>query len=415
MANIFRMQEEIEHLRGISDPSDGGITRIGFTEKYRLGVEYIAKRMREIGLTVREDQVGNIYGVLPGSNPDLPSIISGSHLDTVRNAGAYDGIAGVVCAIEAVRMLKERNIQLKHTLEVLATIEEEGTYFGNVLVGSKFICGELTERDYDSLRNEAGQSMRDILETYIGKRETIRALRDPSSVKAFIEVHDEQGPVLDSTATDIGIVDTIVAIGQIQVTIQGVAGHAGTVPMNLRQDAGVAGCLFASRMTEYVLRKYVGTATLTIGKFSLLPNSANCIPSQCSFTLDIRSGLEPIVLDIMDYAKDISLVIERECSVKNTVTQVSLKSPVSMDKNLCKVIEHSCIELGMSYKHLNSGAGHDSMIMAGICPTAMIFIPCLKGITHHPDEYVSGNNMADGADVLLKTIIQLDLLETMPD
>lgn len=408
MASTVHLQEDIERLRLISDPSDGGVTRIGFTEKYRLGVEYIKTRMLEAGLSVHEDEVGNIYGVLPGANPNLPSIISGSHLDTVRNAGAYDGIAGVVCAIEVARVLKQRNIQLQHTFEVLATIEEEGTYFGTVLVGSRFISGEFNEKHFDLLKNESGQTMRQVLQSYLGSRETVKALRDPAEIRAFLEVHDEQGPVLETTSTDIGVVENIVAIAQMTINIQGFAGHAGTIPMNLRSDAGVAGCLFASRITEYVLRKYADNATLTIGKFSLLPNSANCVPGQCDFSLDIRSGNEDIVNDIMAFVQQVSDVIECECSVKNIVKTLSQKTPVRMDEELRNLVKKSCDGLGLSCRSLNSGAGHDAMVMAGICPTAMIFIPCKKGITHHPDEYVSGQDLANGANVLLETIIQID-------
>lgn len=408
MANTSRLEQDIETLRRITEPCDGGVTRVGLTKTYRLGIDYIKLQMHDIGLIVREDDIGNVYGVLKGQNPSLPSIISGSHLDTVRNAGAFDGIAGVVCALEVARMLKEQNIRLQHTFEILATVEEEGTHFGTVLLGSRFIAGEFLEEDRDRLCNDNGQTLRQILTDYSNNITTIPVKRDPNTIKAFLELHDEQGPVLETTKTDIGIVNNIVAIGQMIVTLTGFAGHAGTVPMTLRQDAGIAGCAFISNLNQYALRKYAEHATLTVGKLSLLPNSANCIPNQCTFTLDIRSGDPDIVHDMMNYVKQVATIIDLEYSVSSDVKQISFKAPVMMDASLRQLIEKTCIDLGLSYRHLNSGAGHDAMIMAGICPTAMLFVPCYKGITHHPDESVSWDDMAKGTDVLFNTILQLD-------
>lgn len=408
MANQNRLEQDIETLRNISDPCDGGVTRIGLTPRYRQGVNYIKVQMQAVGLTIREDEVGNVYGIMQGTHPTLPSIISGSHLDTVKNAGAFDGIAGVVCALEVARMLKEQNIQLKHNYEVVAFVEEEGTHFGTVLLGSRYITGELNEVDKDRLRNDEGQTLRQILQQYSTGVTTISAKRDPQTIKAFLELHDEQGPVLEATKTDIGIVDNIVAIGQLVITITGFAGHAGTVPMTMRQDAGIAGCQFVSHLNQYTLRKYAEQATLTVGKFSLSPNSANTIPNQCTFTLDIRSGDEKIVHNIIKHVSSLALIINDEFNVVCEVKQVSFKDPVVMDSGLRQLLQATAEDLGLSVRHLNSGAGHDAMIMSGICPTAMMFIPCYKGITHHPDENVTWQDMAKGTDVLFNTIIQLD-------
>ncbi len=408
MANQSRLKKDIETLRHISEPCNGGVTRIGLTATYRQGVEYLKQQMQEIGLTIKEDDVGNVYGILLGKDPALPSIVSGSHLDTVRNSGAFDGIAGVVCALEAVRMLKENNIQLSHSVEVLATVEEEGTHFGTVLLGSRFISGEFSEQDKDRLYNDRGNSLREVLTDYLGHRVVQPAFRAPESIKAFLELHDEQGPVLEATNIDIGIVDSIVAIQQMVITITGFAGHAGTVPMTLRQDAGVAGCLFVTELNRFILRQYADSATLTVGKFSLQPNSANCIPNQCQFTLDIRSGDAKILEDIDRYIHQQALLIQQECNTAFDINNISYKSPVVMNEALRQLIIHSCEKLNLSYRHMNSGAGHDAMIMAGVCPSAMLFVPCYKGITHHPDENVTWENMAKGTEVLFHTMIALD-------
>ncbi|GKX62336.1 M20 family metallo-hydrolase [Pragia fontium] len=408
MIKTERLQADIEALRAISDPCNGGVTRIGFTERYRQGVEYVKQRMQECGLTTYEDEIGNLYGVMEGQDSSAAKIISGSHLDTVRNAGAFDGIAGVVCALEAARVIKERGIKLKHTYEVLGFIEEEGTNFGQVLLGSRFISGDLTDADKDRFISKDKQPLREVLSNYMQGIETVPACRKNDNILAFLEVHDEQGPVLQETNTDIGIVQSIVALSQLSISITGFAGHAGTVPMNLRQDAGLAGCSLVSRMTSYVLRKYTNEATFTVGKFSLLPNSSNCIPNNCSFTIDLRSGTQAIVDNVLDYLQDMKKLVEQEYNVTIDVNIDSYKDEVVMDQGLQQLIAESCDKLGLSYRNINSGAGHDAMIMANLCKTAMIFIPCDRGITHHPLEKVEWEDMRKGTELLLETILRLD-------
>ncbi|QHM76491.1 N-carbamoyl-L-amino acid hydrolase [Mixta theicola] len=410
MANIERLQKNIEDLKAISEPCNGGVTRIGFTPEYRAGVEYIKKEMHEAGLQVYEDDIGNLYGRLQGSNSQLPSIISGSHLDSVRNAGAFDGIAGVVAALEVARMLQEKGIQLQHTYEVAAFIEEEGTQFGRVLLGSRFISGELCDEDRDRISNDSGETLRDRWRAYAGDRPVVPARRLPGSIKAFIELHDEQGPLLENTQTDIGIVDSIVAIGQMAVSVQGVAGHAGTVPMLMRQDAGAAGNLLATRLTQYVIEHYPETATLTIGKFHLEPGSANTIPGACRFTVDIRSGSAAVVDDITGYAERESRAVAKQYSVCIDAGQTSFKPAVAMNSRLKDIIKAACEELNLTYRPMNSGAGHDAMSMADICHSAMLFVPCVKGITHNPAECVPWEFMAKGTDVLYKAIQKIDRL-----
>lgn len=408
MISTQRLKDDVETLRHISDPCQGGVTRVGFTPRYREGVEYIKSQMQAIGLKTYEDEVGNLYGVLEGEDPSAPCIISGSHLDTVRNAGAFDGIAGVVCALEVARVLKEQGIKLKRNYEVLAFNEEEGTNFGQVLLGSRFISGDLNDTDKDRFIGQDNRSLRDVLKEYMHGIDPVPACRKNDNILAFLEVHDEQGPLLQETKTDIGIVENIVALSQMSVAIKGFAGHAGTVPMNLRQDAGLGGYALINQATSYVLRKYCNQATFTVGKFSLLPNSSNCIPNNCNFTIDLRSGDKAIVDDVIAYLNTAKTLIEKEYSVEIEITINSYKDEVVMDKDLQKAFAKSCEKLGLSYRSMNSGAGHDAMIMANICKTAMVFIPCDKGITHHPLEKVEWEDMAKGTALLLETVRQLD-------
>lgn len=407
MADKTRIHSDIEQLKKISEPCEAGTTRVGFTETYRRGAEFFKKRMEEAGLTVREDSVGNVYGKLEGSSAELPVILSGSHLDTVRCAGAFDGIAGAVCALEAARMIKESGISLRHSFEVIGTIEEEGTRFGQVLLGSQFVTGAFGEEELDTIGDPDGTTLNEILKSYLPV-ETCPAYRKDDEILAVLELHDEQGPVLETENIDIGIVENIVAISWITVTVNGFAGHAGTVPMPLRQDAATAASNLISGIAKHTTTHYANIATATIGKITLEPGSSNCIPSKCVFTVDLRSGKMSNINELTEFIQNMSKKIEKEYNTKIQINIDSRKEPIEMDNNLQELIRKSCDELGYTYRNMNSGAGHDAMVFSARWPTAMLFVPCEKGITHNPAEYVSLEALTKGTNVLFQTILALD-------
>ena len=406
LADYRRIKTDIEFLKRISEPCPDGTTRIGFTPEYRLGADYMKKRMSEIGLIVREDSIGNIYGRLEGQIKDAPVILSGSHLDTVRCGGAFDGIAGVACAIEVARMIKEKGIKLKHSYEVVGIIEEEGTRFGQVLLGSQFVTGDLGETALDEIVDQAGVTLRNALTEY-NLLDVCPALRKDNEIKAFLELHDEQGPVLENEQIDIGIVENIVAVSWLTVTVDGFAGHAGTVPMPNRQDAGIGAFRMIDLVNRHVTEKYAG-ATATVGCLELFPSSTNCIPSKCVFTIDVRAEKTQYVHEITKFIIEQGKIIGQTCNVDVHVKVNSLKEPVKMDSDIQGMIEKSCSELGYSYRRINSGAGHDAMIFAKKWKSAMIFVPCLKGITHNSAEFVHWDALEKGADVLYKTVLLVD-------
>lgn len=407
MTDIKRILADIENLKHISEPCEAGTTRIGFTDIYRKGANYFKQRMKEAGLNVREDEIGNVYGRLEGSQKELPAILSGSHLDTVRCAGAYDGIAGAVCALEAARMIKEQGIKLRHPFEVIGTIEEEGTRFGQVLLGSQYITGVFGEKELDTIHDDTGLSLRKAKESYVLK-DACPAYRTDNEILAFLELHDEQGPILEKEKIDIGIVENIVAVSWLTVTVTGFAGHAGTVPMLYRKDAATGGFQLATQITNYVTQNYVNSATATIGRIELFPGSTNCIPDKCIFTIDLRSIKLSHIEEITNFIQREAKAAAHNCNVNIEVKINSNKRPIKMNQDLCHVIEKSCEQLGYSYKAMNSGAGHDAMILSSRWPTAMMFIPCRKGITHNPAEYVSPEALSKGTEVLYQAIIALD-------
>lgn len=407
MADMERIRSDIERLKTISEPCEAGTTRIGFTQTYRQGADFFKSRMLEAGLAVREDKIGNVYGRFEGSKPDLPVILSGSHLDTVRCAGAFDGIAGAVCALEVARMLKDNCVSLRHPYEVIGMIEEEGTRFGQVLLGSQFIAGVFGAKELDSISDPDGTSLREILQTY-SPADTCPAYRKDNEVLAVLELHDEQGPVLETENIDIGIVENIVAISWLTVTVTGFAGHAGTVPMPLRQDACTGACRLIDSIARHTMENYARGATATVGKLSLMPGSSNCIPSRCVFTVDIRSGKMSNIDELVAFIQKRSAEVAEECDVEIQIHVDFRKDPIEMDKKLRGLLRQSSEELKYSYRDINSGAGHDAMVLSTRWPAAMLFVPCVKGITHNPEEYVFPEALAKGANVLYGAILALD-------
>ena len=404
-----RLQAEIETLKNISEPCQCGTTRYSYSKAYKKGVSYVRGVMEACGLKTREDGVGNLIGTLPGTEPGLSKILSGSHLDTVRCAGAFDGIAGVLCAIEAARMVKESGVPLRHTYEALGMIGEEGTRFGKALLGSQFIAGIYGADELDEfVGTEDGKTMRQAMKEYGLCGELDGVSKKGENVKAFLEIHGEQGPVLEQGKKEIGIVDTIVGLSWLVVKVTGQAGHSGTVPMNLRKDAGTGAFHLLCRIHDYVYENYCGQATLTAGQLTLSPGSMNSIPGQCEFSLDIRSGEEKIIRDILSHLERYAGEIREKYSMQVEIQELTRKEPVKMDTQLADSIEKTCEELGYTNMRLNSGAGHDSMVFAKLWNTAMIFLPNRDGISHHPDEWIDYEAMEAGSRVLYEMIRKLD-------
>ena len=404
-----RLKTEIETLKGISEPCRCGTTRQSYSAAYKEGTAYIKGVMEDCGLTVHEDGVGNVIGTLTGTEPGLAKILSGSHLDTVRCAGAFDGIAGVVCAAEAARLVRESGMPLRHTFQVLGMIGEEGTRFGKALLGSQFIAGIYGEEQLDEFIGiEDKKTMRQAMTEYGLSGDLKGVSRKEDAVKAFLEIHGEQGPVLEQEEKQIGVVDTIVGLSWLVVKVKGQAGHSGTVPMNLRRDAGTGAFHLICRIHDYVCDMYSGRATLTAGQVSLLPGSMNSIPGECEFSLDIRSGEEEILRDILEHLTEFAGEVREKYALDVEVRELTRKEPVKMNAALAGGIEDVCKELGFTSMRLNSGAGHDSMIFAKLWDTAMIFLPNRDGISHHPDEWIDYEAMAAGSRVLYQMIRKLD-------
>ncbi len=406
MANVERMQRDLETLRDMTEPCKEGTTRYSYTPAYRRAADYVIAQMKEAGLEPREDAVGNIYGLRRGKNPDAPKIISGSHLDTVNCSGYFDGQAGIICALEAARMLQENGVELESDYEVVATIMEEGARFKN-LSGSKFAMGVFREDMLDSMTDDDGMTLRQAMNEYGLSGDLTGVYRRDEKVKAFLEVHMEQGSRLENQGIDLGIVDTIWGCRWFTLTCKGVTAHPST-PMAERQDTVLAVSKLISRMADLVAEKYVGRATVTVGRVKPYPDQLNAIASETQFTMDFRSGYESC-FEELDAALFAELArIEEEYRVKFTYELWSYTPPILNHPDIVESLEASVNELGYTSTHLYSGAGHDAMVFGMYWPIAMLFLPSHLGLTHCKDEWCPYEDVAKGADVLYETIKKMD-------
>lgn len=403
-------------LAGISaDPADQGVTRVSWTREYAEGADFVKQRMKKAGLEVWADAAGNICGCLKGEAPK-GSILSGSHLDTVLLGGAFDGAMGIVCALEAARLLRENGAVLQNNYKVLAMAEEEGTRTGKVLTGSAYIKESLekTAKEAEACllagSDKEGKKLGEIISEYRNMEKIKLPQRSllTQEPMVFLEVHAEQGPVLEREKIQIGIVENIRGIKSFEVTLTGESGHPGTVPMSMRCDPSLAAyeiCLLASR---YVKTYWDEDATITFGRMEVRPGSDNSIPGKVKFSVDIRFRYPEIGALVEQKVMELVRKQEQKMGFQVKSRPQMEKMPVPMDKITENVLEQICRFRKKTWMRMDSGAGHDAMNFAQICPTAMIFSPCRNGISHNIKELVSEEDMKNAAEVLYETIIKLD-------
>lgn len=401
--NAQRLQERIDRLARIGR-SPQGVTRLAFTEADLNGRAYVTRLMQEAGLEAHIDDAGNLSGRLPGKLPGLAPIVLGSHIDTVPLAGAYDGVLGVMAAIECVQVLGERGIPVRHPLEVIVFANEEGG-----LTGSRALAGRLNAQALGE-SSRSGMSIRQGIAALGGNADRIsRAIRQPGEVRAYLELHIEQGGSLESDGTDIGIVEGFVGIRWWDVTVTGHANHAGTTPMNARRDALLA----AARLVIAVNRAATslpGRQVATVGRIRAEPGAPNVIPGRVKLSLELRDLAKPKLERVFQEIRRGAQVIEQETGTEIEFNEIDIGvEPTLTDPNLQGAIRLAAEALGLSYARLPSGAAHDAQNMAHIAPSAPIFVPSVGGISHSPQEYTKPRDVANGANLLLQTLIRLDL------
>ncbi len=392
-----QLLEDLETLGQIGRTAEGGLMRIAFNEADWAGRRWVADQLRGLGLTVTTDAAGNTRSSYAGSQ-DLPAIAIGSHTDTVPNGGIYDGALGVLAGLACMRALQGAGLRLRHPVEIINFVAEEATMAGGTL-GSHAIVGSLDPRVIDQPAWD-GQLVRDHLQgAGLDPARLGEAKSSPASYAAFLELHIEQGGRLEDAGIEVGIVEGIVGIRRYLVTYTGYANHAGTTTMDRRQDALVMAAPLIGQVREVAMAHgIVGT----IGKVEVIPGAPNVIPGKVVLHLEIR-GLDETVLDGAEAA-----LAAHAATQGGQFMRVSTKAAVQSDERLLSAFTAACTELGLSYVRMPSGAGHDAMNMATLCPMAMLFVPSQNGVSHSPDEYTAPQDCVNGAQVLLHALLQID-------
>ena len=402
-ADPDRLEQRIKALSAFGANREGGVSRVAFSEADLAGRSYIRGLMREVGLSVRMDTAGNIIGRREGSEPDLPVIMFGSHIDSVPGGGNYDGDVGVIGAIEVIQLLNDNAVRTRHSLEVVVFTDEEGG-----LTGSRAMVGEIGDTTL-SVVSHSGMTIGDGIRAVGGDPNRLDlAERRPGEIKAFIELHIEQGAILHDEKVDIGVVEGIVGIRWWDVTIEGFANHAGTTPMNRRWDAMISAAEYILAVNR-VATSMSGGQVATVGRLHAEPGAPNVIPGEVVLSLEIRDLSTAKIQRVFD---EIRREGERIADARFTpirYAEIDVASPPApTDEQMRRIIAASADDLGLSFKFMPSGAGHDAQDMAQIAPTGMIFVPSVNGVSHSPKEFTSAQDMANGASVLYRTVIAID-------
>lgn len=406
--NGTRLNDRIARLAGFGQTPDGGVTRPTFTPAYLEAAKTVAAWMREAGLVVRRDAVGNLIGRREGGPAGLPAVALGSHIDTVIGGGRYDGALGVLSALEVAQALHENSVSLQHPLEVISFIEEEGTRWATGMLGSRFMAGHISEEFVRERADRQGVTISEALAgAGLDPSQFRHAARTPDEFHAYVELHIEQSTVLDSLGLPVGAVTGIAGPLFLALRLHGRADHAGATPMHLRRDALVA----ASRLVLAAVEAPASassTAVATVGRLEVSPGAINVIPGEVFMTFDLRDIVEAS-RDRLEH--DIRAEIARvaaEAGLTYELQELTRHLPVLLPEHMVDTISRAIEATGLPVHRLPSGAGHDAQIMAEVTDTAMIFVRSREGVSHNPREYSSPEDIVAGAEVLYHTVVALD-------
>lgn len=403
--------EHLEELYQCGEKPDGTFTRMAYSEEDKKGRALFQSYFRKLGIPTRMDAAGNLIARLEGTDPSLPAILVGSHLDTVPDGGKYDGAVGCMGGLAVCETLKNAGYQLKHPLEVIVFTDEEGFRFGSGLLGSSALCGEKLDISPDDLDMD-GKTRKEVFEKFgISVEHVSEAARDPKSIHCFIELHVEQGGTLDKKQIPVGIVSSIAGVSRYEITITGEANHAGSTMMEDRKDALVAAAQFITQVPETVKECGNAYTVATVGTIRVTPNSVNVIPGTCTFQLEIRDQHADVMSEIEAKLRTGMEKICNKSGLTYSWEPISYHAPAPMNDAVKKAIETAVKRRGTDYTILPSGAFHDSLLMTGLVPTGMIFVPSEKGISHSRYEYTKAEDVERGCNVLLETILEVDNME----
>ena len=403
--NVQRLRALHTGINGFGfNEATGGYNRIGYSDVDMAVREWFFGQMQADGLAVQRDGVGNLFGRFgPQSGP---CIMAGSHLDTVPEGGAFDGSLGAAVALECVRTMHDAGLEPTTAVEVVATAEEEGRFGG--MLGSQAIAGKVTSEWIDQARDADGMRLVDAMAAQgLSAHDALHAQRPAADIRAFLELHIEQGPVLESTGQPIGIAHSVAGVRNLRVTFIGKANHSGTTPMHLRADA-FAGLAIVGQAIPGIIAAHGGENTrITIGKADLYPNFVHTVPGQAEFVINIRDT-DATVIEAVRVAMERKIADAAKAnSLEFRIAEQSRISPVTLDAGLRQLLHEEAEKRGLNARAMPSGAGHDAQTMQFLCPSALIFVPSRDGVSHSPAEHTDWDDIEKGANLMLAALIRL--------
>jgi N-carbamoyl-L-amino-acid hydrolase len=403
--NVARIEHDLYKVAEFGNLGENkGVTRQGFTDADMQSRRWLIEYFTQHGLRTEMDGAGNVIGRYGPSTG--PALAVGSHLDSVPSGGIFDEVLGVMAGLECVRIINERNIPLKYPIEIIATSEEEGRFGG--MLGSQALTGSVSLNWLETARDPDGLFLKDAMAAQgLDYHQVMHCRRPPESWIAFLELHIEQGPILEAEQKTIGIVEGISGVFKWQVSLIGQAAHAGTAPMHLRSDAFMGLADFAHEMDRILDEEGTDKSRLTVGRVELKPGFPHTVAGQADFTLVGRDMEESVMENIAESCRKVLSAIARKRKLMFEYRQMSWLAPKPCHVGLRETIKTITESAGYSYKEMPSGAGHDAQFFADIIPSAILFVPSLKGISHAPEEWTHWNDVEKGANVLLRTILAL--------
>jgi hydantoinase/carbamoylase family amidase len=399
-----RLTGRLDRLRAVGATPAGGVDRPAFSPSDVRGRTLVASLMREAGLAVRVDPAANLIGTRPGRDPGLGALVLGSHLDTVPDGGAYDGAYGVLAAVEVAASLADAGVELDRPLTVVAFSNEEGTTGTPAMFGSRAIAGQVEKDELDQVAAGGERTLGELLDSAGGDSSRIGEARwDPGSAAAYLELHIEQGPVLQHAGEDIGVVEGICGRLTAEVVVVGEANHAGTTPMSARRDALLAAAHIVLAVPRLGGAPAAGAAVrvATVGDCSVQPGAWNVVPGQSRLVVDLRDIRESALDTALARLRQEAAEVAESTGTRVTVTELQRVRPTPCDPRARQTVEQVARGLGLSRRSLASGAGHDAQWMARIAPMGMIFVPSHAGVSHVPHEWTAPADLVNGAEVLL--------------
>jgi beta-ureidopropionase / N-carbamoyl-L-amino-acid hydrolase len=406
--NLDRLMADLEAFAAIGGDGKGGVTRLAFTPADQAARRLLEDKLAAAGLTVRLDAIGNAFGRRAGRENSLPPLLLGSHLDSVPSGGRFDGPLGVLSALEVARMLDDARTETRRPMEIACFVAEESSRFGTGTLGSKAVVGRLMPEMLVALRDSEGRTLVETLrECGLSPEGLEGARRRPGEYHAYLELHLEQGAVLEHAGIPVGLVTGIAAPTRFQVTYAGRADHSGATPMGLRRDALVAGAELVLSVRRIVLAHGGPTSVGTVGVLRVLPGAMNVIPGQASLGIDLRDIDAAAKRRVAHKVQAAIRRIARKWKLDVSVETLADEAPVPLPERIRQVGAAACRACGIPFLELPSGAGHDAMYLAEIAETGMIFVRCRGGISHNPAEFVDPQDAAAGAAVLAETALRL--------